>query len=181
MKKYIQRNEQGKPGQVWHSNPQCVAIKPDNKVVSAPDSLLQAYGITDQCGLCKAWEERNRLLDNEDDLREFHEILVLGASVVEKEVPRTSLRKELEKRQIRFSLRESKATLTRKLCKCWLREHDYQSLKALTDKAILHWLIRIEVKDRHWPVYYKEMYERSLELQELLQKLLTKPVTLSIS
>lgn len=82
MRKYIQRNEHGKPGHVWHSNPNCPSIKPDNKVVVVPDSMLEAYGITEQCGLCKAWEERNRELDREDDLRELHDILVLGASVL---------------------------------------------------------------------------------------------------
>lgn len=171
MKKYIQRNEKDKPGSVWHTDPRCITIRYDNKVIIAPDSMLKAYDITEQCGICRLRDERNEKFDKEDDLREVHEILVLGASIIEKEVSRDFLREELLKREIKFNLRESKNVLARKLCRCWLRDKDYIVLKELTEEAITHWNTRIDIGDRHRPEYYRSMLQRSERLINLIYNL----------
>lgn len=170
MKKYIQRNDKGLPGSVWHTDPRCITIKPDNKVVVAPASMLKAYNITETCQVCLARDKRNSEIDREEDLRPVHDILVISADVIEEEVSREFLRDELTKRGIKFSLRESKNALTRKLCRCWLRERAYNLLDTYAHQAEEHWEERIQKKDRHKPYHYKTMYERSLKLQNLLVK-----------
>lgn len=171
MKKYIQRNEAGQAGKRWHSDPHCPMIRFENTVITAPDSMLRAYGITKKCEACQQREDRIANKDNAAELREWHGFISVASQVLGVQIPQTLLRADLTNRSIPFSLRTPKGTLARFLVMAWLREGDYDSLASWLNAAILHWSCRIERQDRHRPKYYVEMRARSEHALSLLNEL----------
>lgn len=167
MKKYIQRNEQGQAGKRWHSDPHCSMIKPGNRVVVAPDSMLRAYGIEKECETCQLRDSRKAHEDKCEDLRAWQSYIVVASNVIGVQLSQDALRGYLTQAGISFSLRASKEKMARLAVIYWIRAKDYDIMRVFLDSALNHWTHRLEVNDRHRPTYYKQMQaraERSLSL-----------------
>jgi len=149
------------PGTRWHTSPQCITIKSENKVIEAPDSMLRAYGITCECEQCKLRDAREASRDTENDLRAYQNLLSVVSTVIGVQCTRLWLRNELLDRKIKFNLRESKERLARKLCRCCLREKDLSLILPILSTARAHWQNRIDEKDRHRPTYYVRMLAKT--------------------
>lgn len=170
IKKYIQRDPNGQPGQVWHSSPTCQLIRDGNKVVLANDSMLKAYGITRQCAHCIDRDEREAKIDRETDLTEVHELIVTVTPIIAKQCRRDYLRWVLKEAEVGFTLRESKLSLARKCLRVWLRAKTYAPIRVHLDAAKQHWQERIDKNDRHAPEYFRNMRARCDACEKLLDQ-----------
>lgn len=157
VQKYIAKNDStGTMGKKYHTNPNCTAAL-GLRLISAPDSLLKHYGITDQCKLCE--QVQNKPIEDNSDIIKYMPLLSLASKVIEKQLSRSILRSLCMEYRLPYTLRTTKLKLAKSVCRYWIMNHMFDSIQKIAEEAINHWQDRIDVNDRHKPYYYQEMKE----------------------
>lgn len=168
VQKYITKNDKtGAIGAKFHTNTNCTAII-GLRLITAPDSLLRHYGITEQCKLCE--KMTNKPVEDESDIKRYMPLLSNSAKVISKQLSRGILRSFCLEYQLPFTLRSTKPKLARSVVRYWIRNGQFDNISRVTQEALVHWTNRIEVNDRHMPYYYEEMKERCEYVLKLVKE-----------
>lgn len=108
---------------------------------------------------------RRKLTINEQGI-----FLDRAARVVEKEISRKELRSLCSQFGIKFSQRDLKYTLARRICNHYLDLGQIEPIKDIVIKGRGHWEEKIRVNDRHKPWLYESM----LHLSDLTLKMIKR-------